>query len=238
MNSLTLGFFLSLRTIAYGIGFALTALLFYFTGHNDFFIKASPWWPVYGLLANYICFVVVNKALKKENVRFFSLVGYNAGKIWKDIRLSLAFILCSMILAVAPAFAFGYLMYGRYPYELVPSFSSIPMLVVIVFLVVSPVVNSAIEEITYNGFIFPRLEAKVKSKAITVSWVLFFFTLQHVFITFAPDLKYMVWRLLSFVPLLLFWIIVYSRMRRLTTLIIVHWFMDAFALLSILLTPQ
>ena len=238
MSSLQLGFFLSLRTIAYGIGFALTALVFYFSGHGDFLTKAGPWWPVYGLLANYICFVIVNKALKKENVKFFSLVGYNAGKIRKDIRLSLVFILCSVILAVAPAIAFAYLMYGRYPYELVPSFSSIPMLIVIVFLVVSPVVNSAIEEITYNGFIFPRLEAKVKNTAVTVLWVLLFFTIQHVFITFAPDFKYMVWRLLSFVPLLLFWIIVYSRMRRLTTLIIVHWFMDAFALLSILFTPQ
>ncbi len=151
--------------------------------------------------------------------------------------LSIAFIFVSIVLGVGAAFLFGYIMYQRYPYELIPSFSGIPWFMIIIFVIVFPIVNSFIEQITYNGFLFPRLEAQVKNTRTSIFIVLFFFTLQHVFITFAPDVKYMIWRLLSFVPLLLFWILVYAKMRRLTTLIVVHWFMDTFAIVSILFAP-
>ena len=89
-----------------------------------------------------------------------------------------------------------------------------------------------------SGYIFPRLESALKNVALTVIIVLFFFTIQHIFITFKPDLKYMIWRLLSFVPLLFFWIMIYIKMRRLTTLILVHWFIDTFAIFSIVFGTQ
>jgi len=237
MSLLKVGLFLSLRTIAFGLSFLLAALIFYISGSDHFFIDASPWWPVYGLFANFLCFIFIKNELRKNKVEIWSLINYQKLKIKKDILLVFAFILASVIIAVGTAFLIGYLMYGRYPYEKIPDFSDIPSLIIIIFLVVFPIVNSVLEEINYNGFLFPRLEKKVKNKHLTILILLFFFTLHHVFITFVPDLKYVVWRLLSFIPLLLFWIIIYSRMRRLTTLVIVHWFMDTFAILSIILSP-
>jgi membrane protease YdiL (CAAX protease family) len=150
---------------------------------------------------------------------------------------SLAFIVLSIIIAITSSFIFGYLIYGRYPYDLMPLFSDIPIVVVIVCVVIFSVINSILEEITYNGYIFPRLEEEVKNTNIVILIVLFFFTLQHILIMFVPELKYLIWRLLCFVPLLAFWITIYIKMRRLTTLIIVHWFMDTFTIMSIILSP-
>lgn len=229
---------LSLRTITFGIAFLLTALVFYLIGADHFFIDAGPWWPVYGLFANFLCFVVIRNELRKGKIKTLSLINYQKLKIKKDLLLGLAFILVSIILAVGSAFVFGYMMYDRYPYEKLPRFTDIPDIVIIIFVIVFPIVNSVLEEITYNGFLFPVLNNKFKNTYLTISIVLFFFTLQHVFITFVPDIKYIIWRLLSFIPLLLFWIIIYSKMERLTTLILVHWFMDTFAIMSIILTPN
>ena len=237
MSILKSGFFLSLRTIAFGLGYILTALIFLLLCSPDFLLKASPWWPVYGLFANFLCFIIINSALKNENVKILSLINLQAHKIKKDIMLSLAFIILSIIIAVSSSFIFGYLIYGRYPFDLMPLFSDIPIVIVIIFVVIFPVINSILEEITYNGYIFPRLEAKVKNTNIVILIVLFFFTLQHIFIMFLPDIKYLTWRLLCFVPLLAFWIIIYKKMRRLTTLIIVHWSMDTFAIMSIIMAP-
>ncbi|GEM_PF-2374144 len=233
MKLINLGFFLSLRTITYGLGFLFTALIFYFVGADNIFIKASPWWPVYGLFANAVCLLIISKAAKTENIKIQSLVNYQPDKIKKDILWGLLFILSSVIIAVVSSIIFGFALYGRYPSEKMLPFFGVPLIIIILCTIIFPVINSTIEQITYNGYIFPRLENKVKSNVITIAIVLVFFTLQHVFITFRPDIKYLVWRLLSFVPLLLFWIVIYSRMRRLTTLIMVHWFMDTFAILSI-----
>jgi uncharacterized protein len=237
MNIFKSVFFLSLRTIAFGVGYTLTALIFLLLGSHDFLLKSSPWWPVYGLFANLLCFIIISRALKNENVKILSLINFQAQKIKKDIMISLAFIILSIIIAISSSFIFGYLMYGRYPYDLIPRFSDMPIVIVISFVVIFPIINSILEEITYNGYIFPRLEAEVKNTNIVILIVLFFFTLQHIFIMFVPDVKYLTWRLLCFVPLLAFWIIIYSRMRRLTSLIIVHWFMDTFAIVSIIMAP-
>jgi uncharacterized protein len=237
MKIFKLVYFLSLRTIAFGVGYALTSLIFLFLGSHDYLLKASPWWPFYGLFANLLCFLILKWALKDENVKILSLINFQAQKIKKDIVFSLAFIIISIIIAITSAFIFGYLIYGRYTYDLMPLFSDIPIVFVIIFVVVFPVINSILEEITYNGFIFPRLKAEVKHTSIVILIVLFFFTLQHIFILFVPDLKYLTWRLLCFVPLLAFWIIIYTRMRRLTSLIIVHWFMYTFAIMSIIMAP-
>jgi membrane protease YdiL (CAAX protease family) len=121
-------------------------------------------------------------------------------------------------------------------FVVMPLFSDIPIAVVLTLTVIFPIINSILEEITYNGYIFPRLETEVKNTNAVILIVLLFFTFQHIFIMFLPDLKYLTWRLLCFVPLLAFWIIIYKKMRRLTSLIIVHWFMDIFAIMSIFFT--
>ena len=238
MNLPKAAFFLSLRTLTYGLGFFVTALLFYLLGSQNSLVDASPWWPVYGLFANLICFLIIDEALRKENKKPIDLIAVQPKKLKKDIMLSLPFIVLSLIIAVGTSFAFGYMLYGRYPFEIMPLFSAIPIWIIIGFAVIFPIINSIVEEMTYNGYIFPRIETKLKSKSSAIVLVLLFFTLQHIFITFVPDVKYMVWRLLSFIPLLLFWILIYNRMRRLTTLIVVHWFMDLFAILSLIFTPQ
>jgi membrane protease YdiL (CAAX protease family) len=229
--------FLSLRTVAFGIGYFITALIYYLIDSDDFLLKASPWWPAYGLFANLLCFLIISRALRNENVKILSLINFKLDKIKKDILLSFAFILISIIIAVSGSFLFGYLLYGKYPYDKMPLFSDIPFVLVIIFAVIFPIINSSLEEITYNGYIFPRLEKKIANINNVVLIVLFFFTFQHIFIMFLPDIKYLAWRLLCFVPLLTFWILIYKKMRRLTSLILVHWFMDTFAITTIILAP-
>jgi membrane protease YdiL (CAAX protease family) len=229
--------FLSHRTIAFGIGYVLTGLVFYSLGSKDFLLKASSWWPAYGLFANFLCFIILKKSLRSENIKILSIINFQPLKVKKDILLSFALIFLSIIIAVSSSFVFGYLMYGRYPFDIMPLFSDIPIVVVIILTVIFPIINSVLEEITYNGYIFPRLETKIKNTNAVILIILFFFTFQHVFIMFLPDLKYLAWRLLCFVPLLAFWIIIYKQMRRLTSLIIVHWFMDTFAIMSVFFAP-
>lgn len=237
MSFLRSVFYLSLRTLAFGAGFLLMTLIFYLCGNKDYLLKASSWWPVYGLFANLLCFLVILIKLRQENTSFLRLVNFRREKLRKDILLSIVFIFFSVVIAVSASVLFGFAIYGRYPYDVIPLFTGIPVIVVIIFAIIFPIVNSVLEEITYNGYLFPALETKIRSTNAVILIILFFFTIQHVFVMFLPDVKYLSWRLLCFVPLLLFWIIIYKKMRRLTSLIIVHWFMDTFAIVSIIFAP-
>ena len=90
---------------------------------------------------------------------------------------------------------------------------------------------------TYNGYAFQRVEA-VSGTAWAVAVVTIIFSLQHIAVPFAFDGRFLLWRVLSFVPLLLFWVLLYRRLRRLPALIATHWFMDLFALATLLFVPM
>jgi membrane protease YdiL (CAAX protease family) len=234
MKKLNIGFFLLLRTAAYGIGFLLTGLIFYFLGAINWLHDASSWWPIYGIFANLICLIALKKSLKIENRKIIDLINFNSQKIKNDLLILLILVPISMILGVITPNIFAYMAYGRYPTELVPLFNGIPLIVIILSIFLFPILNSFTEEIIYNGYCFTKIEEK-SNKILAIILVLIFFTIQHIFIPFIPDLKYLSWRLPSFIPLILFWILIYIKMRRLTSLIIVHWIMDILSIISIIL---
>jgi len=230
--------FLPLRALLFGVGFSMTALFFYLAGSNNCIHDAAPWWPLYGLAANFACYVFIATAIRKERLGVFNLIGYHRLALKKDLRLAVRYFIISFLVAVSSGIGIAYLLYGRYPAELIPPFDGIPPAIMVFLVVIFPPINSVMEEITYNGFIFPRLELMIKNTPVTLLIVLMFFTLQHIFIMFVPDVRYLIWRLLSFVPLLFLWILLYVKMRRLTTVIMVHWIMDTIGIVSIMLPSQ
>lgn len=199
---------------------------------------ARPWWPLALLLVNALVLVFLLLALKREGLSPAALIGFDRSGWRKDIASALWMIPVSMILAVGATLGFGTGFYGLKTPTGLMSLSSLPAWAMAVTLTLHPLVNAFVEEMTYNGYVFPRLEQLTRSPWLTIVLVTFFFALQHIAIPFAFDARFLVWRFLSFVPLLLFWVLIYARMRRLTALIVVHWFMDIFAVLSILFIPS
>ena len=198
---------------------------------------ARPWWPISLLFINGIVLIILFFATRQEGKTLASLVGFDKELPKKDIKSSLWMILVSMVLAVGATMGLGVLFYHlKTPSGLI-SLSNLPVWAMVLTLAVHPVINAFVEEMTYNGYVFPRLDCILHSSSLAVILVTFFFSLQHIAIPFAFDTKFLLWRFLSFVPLLLFWVLIYAKMRRLPSLIIVHWFMDIFAVLSILFIP-
>lgn len=237
VNASLTGAVLLARTVLFVLGYFATAGLFSLAGDADPYTSARPWWPVAGLIVNAACLALLAWATKTENTSLASLIRFDRKKLKSDLRTSLWMIAVSMVLAVAANILFGLPFYGLKTPAGIMSLSPLPGWAVVVALAVFPVVNAFVEEMTYNGYVLPRLERRIPSTASVVAWVTFFFSLQHIAIPFAFDATFLFWRFLSFVPLLLFWVLMYRRVRRLTPLIVTHWFMDIFALLTILFVP-
>jgi uncharacterized protein len=234
MNILKIVFFLSLRTLSYGICFLVTGLIFYLLGTKNWLYDSSSWWPIYGICANIICLIILKISLKRENKKIIDLINFNIKKLKFDLLILLIIVPISIILAILSPYISTFLIYGRYPTELIPLFNGIPLIIILFSLILFPLLNSFTEEIFYNGYCFPKVEER-SNTIIAIILVLIFFSIQHIFIPFIPDLKYLSCRIPAFIPLILFWIIIYIKMRRLTSLIIVHWVLDILSVLSILL---
>jgi Type II CAAX prenyl endopeptidase Rce1-like len=91
---------------------------------------------------------------------------------------------------------------------------------------------SATEEMTYNGYALPRLNAMTKSTSLSLAIVSFFYSI-HSFLSLAT-FQYGFYMFLTFIPLTIAMELIYLRVGRLTPLIIGHWLMDLFGVLFLL----
>jgi membrane protease YdiL (CAAX protease family) len=226
------------RTVLLVFSFFIIAWLFMLTNIPAAYESARAWWPLALIFINIIMLALLLFAVKREGATLASLIGFEKSKFKKDITSSLWMIPASMILAVVTTMGLGAVMYNLKPPSDLMSLSTLPTWAMVITLTIHPLVNAFVEEMTYNGYVFPRLHGLMRSSWLPVVLVTFFFSLQHIAIPFAFDIKFLLWRFLSFVPLLLFWVLIYVKMGRLTSLIIVHWFMDVFALLTIMFIPS
>jgi len=78
----------------------------------------------------------------------------------------------------------------------------------------------------YFGYSFNRLKTLTGSPVFSIAYVIFFYALQHSFMPVIWDLKYILFRFLSFLPLMIVLGIIYSRKRLLPEMMIGHGVMD------------
>ena len=90
---------------------------------------------------------------------------------------------------------------------------------------------STTEEMTYNGYALPRLEALCGNRWIALAIVGACWALQHSFIPFVLEWRYVVYRFISFLPGDIVFGLLYLRLRRLPPLVVAHWTMDISAIL-------
>ena len=142
-------------------------------------------------------------------------------------------------LDIVPAFVAGgvlcgWLLYGTFRADPVPGILSarvLPAWAIFYSCSLWWMIWSPTEEITYQGYVLPRIEALTGRTWIAVAIVGFWWALQHSFLPFVPDWRSSLWRFMAFLPGVFATILVYVRTRRLAPLIVAHWMMDILGML-------
>lgn len=219
------------RSVFLILAHALVACVFLLLGRSSPWNAAAPWWSVYGNIADLGCLALMVYFTRKEGVRLRDLIG--------PVKWRIDFFLALLCLAVAfgcfvviakpsSLIAFGTPLPNMYPgllsarvlpgWAIAYSFS-------VFFLIWSPT-----EEMTYQGFVLPRMVALARRRWVAVLVVSFWFALQHSFIPFILDWHYVAWRFLAFWLAMAAINLMYLGIRRLPPLILMHWALDVFAL--------
>ena len=208
-----------------------------------FALRASPtpwhdaesWLPVYGTLIDAGCLTLLWRLTRREGVRLFDLVGFERTRLARDTLLGFALIPVSLVFIFAGTFAAGWLLYGTLSPPFL--FGPLPLPAALYGVLVWPFIWGLTEQMTYNGYLLPRLQVLFRSASLAIVFVAFVWSAQHAFMPLTFDARFMAFRLLASVPNSVFQTLVYLRLRRLVPFAIAHAVMDGASVLIGVLLP-
>jgi uncharacterized protein len=213
----------------------LVAVLF-FRSTSSPLLDAGKWWPVYGTLIDLGCFFVITWRASQEGLRFRDLINFDPHRLGRDIGLGLVYILWFFPLAMVGILGFSLLIYGTAQPPSV--YSPLPAWAAIYSLLVFPAIWGLMEQATYQGYALPRLEALWPRSGFAVALVAFGWGIQHIALPMTLDLRFMLFRFLSFIPLAVVMTLIYLRTRRLIPFAIAHWAVDLIGILTGIILPM
>jgi len=213
---------------------AFVVFLYWLRLHTWSWKAGAPWWSVYGTLVDIGCLGLMAVYTRKEGIRIRDLIGRPRLRRGRDILLGLGcFLLVFPFFGCAAPVA-SRLVYGSFQPQLYPGLlagRALPFWAIVYSLSAWWLLWSPTEEMAYQGYVLPRIEALARSRWIAISIVGFWWALQHSFLPLILDWKYVVWRFLAFLPGVVVFMLIYLKLRRLPPLILAHWPMDILATL-------
>ena len=212
------------RTVLAVVAQALVAGIFALRGSQSPWRDAEPWLPVYGTLIDAGCLWLLWRLTRREGIRLLDLVGFVPSRLPRDLALGLLLVPLSLVFIFAGVYGAGWLVFGT----LTPpfTFGLLPMPAVLYGLLVWPWIWGITEQLTYNGYLAPRLQVLCRSTAWAVAVVALMWAAQHAFMPLTFDGRFMTFRLLSSIPNSVFQVLFFLRIRRLIPFALAHALMD------------
>jgi len=212
---------------------AVTVCILWMRFHSWSWNAAAKWWTVYGTLVDIGCLTLMAVYTRREGIRLRNLIGRVRLRWGRDLFLGAALLMLVFPFFILGAASATRMVYGSGQPPVFAGLAAgrvLPLWGIIYSLTLWLLIWSPTEEVTYRGYVLPRLEALCRKRWLAYGLVSFWWTLQHVFLPFILDWKFVLWRFLAFVPGVVLLTLPSLKIRRLAPFIFAHWPMDLIAL--------
>lgn len=199
--------------------------------------SAAAWWSVYGTLVDIGCLGLIARFTRRERIGIRDLIGKVRLRWGRDIFAGIGLFLLTFPVFMGGSFVSSLLIYGSWDPQrnlYLLGVRTLPLWGVVYSFTAWWLISAATEEITYQGYVLPRIEALSGHSWIAGIVVIFWWTLQHCALPLVPDLKYLAFRFVAFLPGVTLMTLIYLRIRRLPPMIVAHWPMDLGAVIMTL----
>ena len=192
--------------------------------------EISNWWTIVATIVNVITIVVLVFAAKKNGMTYWELIGYRKG----NTKISQVVVVSIIVLVIGTGgmYLAGYLCYGVIPYSSPMMIAPIPKVLAIINFLPLPITTALAEDGLYLGCGVNQIE----NKMLAIFFPAFFYALQHCFIPTLFDAKYILYRLLSFLPLTIILCWYYYKKKNPVPVMIGHALIDMMTVLWVLAT--
>lgn len=225
MNKKALPFLLPIRCVVFIIIFVVGAKIV-----NKDVSDISNWWSVAATVVNVLNIGLLIAVAKRNNQTYRQLINYEKGKTkGSDIVKG---ILLVLIVGMAGMYLAGFICYGVFPYMAPMMIAPIAKPLAIVNVVLLPITTALAEDGLYLGYGVNRIKNKYAATLVPA----FFFALQHCFIPTLFDIRYILYRFLSFLPLTVILCRCYYKKRNPLPIMIGHALIDVSTVMLILAT--
>jgi hypothetical protein len=209
---------------------SIFTLIFWLAGRSTPADDAIAWWVWEVTLANLVTVGLLAFLMKREGKSLVDLYRVGPHPFWKDLLLALGLFVISLPIGALPNSLLGQVLFGD---ALIPArmmFRSIPLWGLAVGLLF-PFTIAFAEIPFYFAYLMPRLQAATgKTWLITVVCAVAL-AAQHVTLPFIPDGRFLLWRLLMYLPFALFvGVVMQWKPRLLRYFMVFHALMDLSAL--------
>lgn len=190
--------------------------------------EISNWWSIVASIVNVITILLLIFASKKIGSNYRDLINYQKGKttIAQIVKMTVVILAVGM----SGMYLAGYVCYGVIPYAAPMMIAPIPLWMAIINIVVLPLSTVFAEDGLYLGCGVNQ----IKNKYAAVIIPALFFALQHSFIPTLFDIKYVIYRFLSFLPLTVILCMYYYKKRNPLPIMVGHGIIDVATVMQIL----
>ncbi len=213
--------------------FLVIGLLFV-VGNAHPYPASLGWWTVWGTLVDIGCLGALALLVRREGIRLLDLVGTSSSQIKRDLLLAIPFAVALLV----PATVVGTVVQKIfYPNATLPpqlEVMHLPLWAVLYSIIVWPAIWTFTEEVTYLGYVFPRLEVMTGSTVWAAVVVLAFWSFQHPALPLIGG-SYPAFRTITAFTAVVIQTLLFIRFRRLLPLIITHWIADLSPGITVLL---
>ena len=177
---------------------------------NQSLEKASQWWSILCIISNTITIVLLIIICKREGTTYKQLIGDYKGQ--RNVKYILWIVALMIVIGAGGMYGFGYIIYGYMPVIMI---QPIPVWLAAINTILLPLTIVFAELPLYFGYALNGIEKITGNKILSIVYPMFFYALQHSFIPLLYDWKHILYRFLSFIPLLLALGVIYYKKRKL-----------------------
>lgn len=192
--------------------------------------EISNWWSVVASTVNVLTIAVLIFTAKNQNSSYWELINYQKGKTTCKQIVGMSVII--VVIGMVGMYLAGYICYGVIPYAAPMMIAPIPLWLAIINVVVLPVSTAFAEDGLYLGCGVNTIHNKYAAIIVPA----LFFALQHSFIPTLFDLRYVVYRFISFLPLTIILCWKYYKSRNPLPIMVGHAVIDVATVMQILAT--
>lgn len=219
-----LPFLLPFRCVIFTLIFIIASLI---TGKE--LDEISYIWSIVASVVNLVTILLL-VILTNKNVGYAKLINYSKGKTKPKQIVKMIFLV--ILIGMGGMYFAGFICYGVIPYAAPMMIAPIPLWLAIINVPLLPLSTALAEDGLYLGCGVNQF--KNKYAAVLVPAI--FFALQHSFIPALFDLRYIIYRFLSFLPLTIILCRNYYKKRNPLPIMVGHAVIDMATVVQILMT--
>ncbi len=218
---------LVIRSLLFLLFQALFALIFLFKGSSEAWNTSAAWWPLAIILTDLVCLGLLVCFFKQEGSSFWAVFRIDRKSIKGDLLFMLGFLIIGGLLGYLPNIFCARWLFGDPQVALDMLVRPLPAWAAISSVVFFPLLQGLIEIPTYMLYTMPRLDAGGLRPWMAVGLASFWLSVQHIFAPFLLDGRFIVYRLVMFLPFaILVAIVMRARPRLMPYMAVMHALMD------------